>query len=147
MRSLLLLLCDIQEDPKTIVKTDRSFLASLKKGTCPQWAVVSGRINVTALCTHLAIRDRDSFKEPYTFQRALALMGEIGRDEHTILRLGVQGLKLKFFPDCQTTDKSRHKRFVWNSNHILKIIDEDCEIFEDDDVVLTLDIMHYMERN
>lgn len=28
--------------------------------------------NVTALCTHLAIRD--SFKEPYTFQRALVMM-------------------------------------------------------------------------
>lgn len=69
-------------------------------------------------------------------------MDVIGRDVHTILRLGVQGLKLKFFPDCQTTDKSRNKRFVWNSNHILKIIDEDCEIFEDDDVVLTLDIIH-----
>lgn len=74
-------------------------------------------------------------------------MDVIGRDVHTILRLGVQGLKLKFFPDCRTTDKSRHKRFVWNSNYLLKIIDVDCEIFEDDYVILTLEIINYMERN
>lgn len=76
-------------------------------------------------------------------------MDVIGRDVHTILRLGVKGLKLKFFPDCRTNDKSRHKLFVWNSNHLLKIIDEDWEIFEDDDVVLTLEIINYMymERN
>lgn len=43
---------DIQEDPKTIVTTNRSFLASLKEAVCPQWAVVSGRKNVTTLCSH-----------------------------------------------------------------------------------------------
>ena len=145
MRSLLLLLRDIQEDPKTIVTTDRSFLASLKEAVCPRWAVVSGRINVTTLCTHLAIGD--GFKEPYTFQRGLALINEIGRDVHTVLRLGVQGLKLKFFPDCRTTDKSRHKRFVWNSNYLLKIIEEDDEKLDEDYVALTLEIIHYMEIN
>lgn len=49
-------------------------------------------------------------------------MDEIGRDVFTVLRLCVQGLKLKFFPDCRMTDKSRHKRFVWNSNYLLKMV-------------------------
>lgn len=47
----------------------------------------------------------------------------------------------------RTTDKSRHKRFVWNSNYLLKIIKEDGEIFEEGYVILTLEIINFMERN
>ena len=73
-------------------------------------------------------------------------MEEMGRDVPTVLRLGVQGLKLNFFPDCRIMNKSRHKRLVWNSNYLLKIIEEEAEVLQEDYVCLTLEIVNYMEE-
>lgn len=145
-RLLLLMLADLFEDPGRIEKCDRGYLGALKGRNCPPWARFSGTITLEKLGKIMC--QKAIFHYPHTSNRAIEMIEDIGKDPSRLLKIGIMEQKLNFFPDANRVDRNKNCRVSWPCNNLLRILREDGDgsLLENDAVVMTLNVIKYLEN-
>lgn len=119
IRSVILLIGDLQADPKRTAKCGFSLFADLRTHDLPNWAFLSGQITVKNLCERLC--RKKIYKPPFVFWRAMEFIETLQMNPLEVLEAGFMNLKLTFFPNVRFTDKANNSKLHWPNNGVIRI--------------------------
>lgn len=119
IRSVILLIHDLQTDPSRIAKCDRSLLSDLRTQDLPCWAVLAGQITVHNLCGRLC--RKKIYKPPFVFWRAIEFIEMLQMKPVDVLEIGFNHFKLNYFPDVRFTDRANNSKMHWPNNGVVRI--------------------------
>ncbi|MGL5591361.1 MAG: hypothetical protein ACRDCF_01340 [Mycoplasmoidaceae bacterium] len=98
-------------------RNDRIPTHALKEATPPMFGKLVGCRTVTDFSRDLA--ERNAFKYPHTFGRAIQLVRAAGHDVQRCLELGLSQLKL--FPSIVFWDENRNVKAKWNKKDYVEL--------------------------
>lgn len=131
------LLSDLHE------RNNRIPIHSLKEQTPPLFGKLVGCRTVSNFSKDLV--ERDAFKYPHTFKRALQLEAA-GQDVQQCLQLALS--KLKYFPSIVFWDENRHPKAKWNKRDYIELYSQtEMPSTEAQAAALMGDICANMERS
>ena len=116
---MLILLRDVQRDPRQTARSPNSFIADLRQDCIPSWAKHVGFMTITKLCESLI--DLCSYRYPYVFGRAIEIVSGAGHNCVDTLRSGCKSLRLNYFPCFRLWNCQRNRQFSWVGNGVLRL--------------------------